>query len=37
MLAGVSDRLWDLADSVKLIDDDAPKPGLREPYKKKIH
>ena len=34
MAAGISDRLWDMADIVKLIDDAAPKPGPRGPYKK---
>ncbi len=33
MAAGISDRLWDMADIVKLIDDAAPKPGPRGPYK----
>ncbi len=36
MAAGVSDRLWDMADIVKLIDDAAPKPGKRGTYKKRI-
>lgn len=34
MAAGVTDRLWHMADIVKLIDDAASKPGLRGPYKK---
>ncbi len=34
MAAGISDRLWDMSDIVKLIDDAAPKPGPRGPYKK---
>jgi IS1 family transposase len=34
MAAGISDRLWDMADIVKLIDADAPKPRPRGPYKK---
>ena len=36
MAAGISDRLWDMADIVKLIDDAAPKPGPRGFYKKQI-
>ena len=36
MAAGISDRLWDMADIVKLIDAAAPKPGRRAPYKKSI-
>ncbi len=35
MAAGISGRLWDMADIVKLIDTAAPKPGPRGPYKKK--
>ena len=34
MAAGISDRLWDMADIVKLIDAAAPKLGRRGPYKK---
>ena len=34
MAAGISDRLWDMADIVKLIDEAAPKPGRRGLYKK---
>ena len=33
MAAGVTDRLWELEDIVKLTDDAAPKPGPRGPYK----
>ena len=33
MAAGISDRLWDMADIVKLIDAAAMKPGPRGPYK----
>ena len=36
MAAGISDRLWDMADIVKLIDAAATKPGLRGSYKKQI-
>ncbi len=35
MAAGISDRLWDMSDIVKLIDDAAPIPGPRGPYKKR--
>ena len=34
MAAGISDRLWDMTDIVKLIDAAAPKLGRRGPYKK---
>lgn len=34
MAAGVTDRLWDIEDIVKVIDEAAPKPGPRGPYKK---
>jgi hypothetical protein len=34
MAAGVTDRLWDLGDLVALIDEAAPKPGKRGPYRK---
>lgn len=33
LAAGVTDRAYDMADIVKLIDDAAPKPGPRGPYK----
>ena len=36
MAAGISNRLWSMADIVKLIADAAPKPGSRGPYKKRI-
>ncbi len=35
MAAGISDRLWEMADIVQLIDDAAPKPGRPAKYKKK--
>ncbi len=35
MAAGVTERLWDMTDIVKLIDDVAPKPVPRGPYKKR--
>jgi IS1 family transposase len=35
MEAGVTDRLWELADVVTMIDEAAPKPGKRGPYKKR--
>ncbi len=35
MAAGISDRLWDMADIVKLIDAAAPKPGPRGAYRKR--
>lgn len=36
MAAGVSDRLWDMADIVALVDAAASKPGRRGSYKKKF-
>ena len=36
MAAGISDTLWDMADIVRLIDDAAPLPKKRGPYKKLI-
>ena len=35
MAAGVTDKLWELADMVAMIDAAAPKPGKRGPYKKR--
>ena len=35
MAAGVTDRLWELSDIVALIDEAAPKPGKRGPYRKR--
>lgn len=34
MAAGVTDRLWDMADLVAIIEEAQPKPGKRGPYKK---
>jgi IS1 family transposase len=34
MAAGVTDRLWELSDIVTMMDDAAPKPGKRGPYRK---
>ena len=36
MAAGLSSRLWEMADIVKLIDDAAPAASKRGPYKKRI-
>jgi len=36
MSAGVTDRLWDIEDIVKVLEDWEPKPGPRGPYKKSI-
>jgi hypothetical protein len=36
MEAGVSDRVWDVVDIVKLIEGAEPKAGKRGPYKKKL-
>ena len=35
MEAGVTDRLWEIADIVRLVEEAAPKPGPRGPYKKR--
>lgn len=35
MAAGVSDRLWEIGDIVKLVEDAEPKPGKRGQYKKR--
>ncbi len=35
MAAGISERLWDMVDIVKLIDDAVLNPGQRGPYKKR--
>ena len=35
MEAGITDRVWDYLDVVKMMDDLTPKPGRRGPYKKR--
>ncbi|WP_417519834.1 IS1 family transposase [Minwuia sp.] len=35
MAACVTDRLWDIEDIIALVDEAAPKPGPRGPYKKR--
>jgi IS1 family transposase len=35
MAAGLTDRVWDLSDIVAFMDERAPKPGPRGPYKKR--
>ena len=35
MAAGVTDRLWDVEDIVRLVDEAAPKLGPRGPYQKR--
>lgn len=35
MEAGVTDSVWDYQDVVKVLDEYAPKPGKRGPYKKR--
>lgn len=35
MKAGLTDRLWDIEDIVKLVDDAEPAPKKRGPYKKR--
>ena len=34
MAAGVTDKLWEIADIVRMVEDAAPKLGPRGPYKK---
>ena len=36
MAAGVTDKLWSMDDLVAMMDEAAPKPGPRGPYKKRI-
>ncbi len=35
MAAGVSGRLWEIGDIVKLVEDAEAEPGKRGPYTKK--
>jgi hypothetical protein len=35
MEAGVSDRVWDVVDIVKLVEEAEPTPRKRGPYKRK--
>ena len=35
MEVGITDRLWEVSDIVRLIEDAAPKPGPRGPHKKR--
>ena len=35
MAAGVTERLWEIGDIVKLIEEAEPKPGPRGPYRKR--
>lgn len=35
MATGVSDRLWEIADIAKLVEDAEAKPAKRGPYKKR--
>jgi len=34
MVVGVTEKLWDLEDIVRIIDDATPKPGPRGSYRK---
>jgi IS1 family transposase len=36
MAAAVTDRLWDVADLVAIVEASEPKPGRRGPYKKRL-
>ena len=36
MAAGVTDKLWEMSDIVKLVDEAVPKLGPRGPYKKRV-
>ena len=36
MAAGLSETVWDMDDLVRIMDERAPKPGPRGPYKKQI-
>jgi hypothetical protein len=34
MAAGVTDKLWSMADLAEMVDETLPKPGTRGPYRK---
>ncbi len=36
MAAGVTDRLWEVADLVAIVEAAEAKPGKRGPYKKRL-
>jgi hypothetical protein len=36
MAAGLSDKLWSMADVAEMIDATLPKPGPRGPYKTRV-
>ena len=36
MAAGVSDRLWSIEDLAAMVEEAAPQPGKRGPYKKRM-
>ena len=36
MEAGLSDTVWDMEDFVRIMDERAPRPGPRGPYKKQV-
>ncbi len=36
MAAGVTDRLWEIGEIVKLVEDAETKPGKRGPYKNQV-
>ena len=36
MAAGLTDRVWDMADIVAIMDEVAPRPGRPKTYKKQV-